>query len=108
MRIGSGWVETGRPFSRTQVWGASGKHPDGGWAGREADSLRERRPERQALTARKQKLEEIHGFCGVSKNFEGGVDLVAGVLAGHDAADAGLAFGHGGKGDAGGHETFFK
>src|ERR1035441_7392969 len=37
--------------------------------------------------------------------FEGAVDLGAGVLAGHDGADAGFAFGDGGEGDAGGHDA---
>ena len=42
------------------------------------------------------------------QGFEVYVDLVAGMLAGHDATDAGFAFGDGREGDAGGHDTFFK
>jgi hypothetical protein len=39
------------------------------------------------------------------QDFQGLVDLLAGVLAGHDGADAGFALGDGGEGDAGGHEA---
>src|SRR5277367_897924 len=39
------------------------------------------------------------------KDLEGLIDFGAGVFAGHDGADAGLALGDGGEGDAGGHDA---
>src|SRR6266851_3612779 len=50
-------------------------------------------------------VEDVHLLCDCGEDFEGLVDLVAGVFAGHDGADAGFAFGDGGEGDAGGHEA---
>src|ERR1700744_170163 len=40
-----------------------------------------------------------------SEDFEGLVDLSAGVFAGHDGANASFAFGNGGEGDASGHDA---
>src|SRR5216683_6615333 len=50
-------------------------------------------------------VEDVHLLCDCGEDFEGLVDLVAGVFAGHDGADAGFALGDGGEGDAGGHEA---
>lgn len=50
-------------------------------------------------------LEDGHLLCGFDDGVEGLVELGAGVLAGHDGADAGFAFWDGGEGDAGGHDA---
>jgi hypothetical protein len=44
-------------------------------------------------------------MSNAGQDFQCLVDLPAGVLAGHDGANAGFALGNGWEGDAGGHET---
>ena len=49
--------------------------------------------------------EDLHLTCDAAQDFEGLIDLLARVLAGHDGADAGFALGNGGKGDAASHKS---
>ena len=51
------------------------------------------------------RLQDAHFFGDGGEDFEGLIDLCAGVFAGHDGADAGFALGDGGEGDAGGHDA---
>jgi len=53
-------------------------------------------------------VENVQLSCNGGEDFEGLVDLFAGVFAGHDGADAGFALGNGGEGDSGGHEARFE
>ena len=50
-------------------------------------------------------FEDSYFLCDGREDFEGLIDLGSGVLAGHDGANAGLAFRNGGEGDAGGHDS---
>jgi len=50
-------------------------------------------------------LKNVPFASDARQNFESLIDLRARVLAGHDGADARFAFGDGGEGDSGGHET---
>ena len=49
--------------------------------------------------------QDSHLLCGFLEDFQGLVELLAGVFAGHDGADAGFAFGDGGEGDAGAEDA---
>jgi hypothetical protein len=53
-------------------------------------------------------LQDAHLSGGGGEDLEGLVQLLAGMLTGHDDADAGLAFGNGGECDAGGHKALFE
>src|SRR5260370_26070606 len=50
-------------------------------------------------------LQDSHLFGDGGEELQGLIDFGSGVFAGHDGADAGFAFGDGGEGDAGGHDS---
>src|SRR5271156_3607194 len=50
-------------------------------------------------------LQNSHLFRDGGDDIKGLINFPAGVLAGHDGANAGFTVGDGGKGDAGGHDA---